>query len=427
MKTLYLDCSMGAAGDMLMGALLELHPNPDSFIQNLNSMLKDHAEVFASADKKCGICGTHVSVRVHGEEESADHHHHHSEEAHHVHHEDDHIHEEHAHHHEHPGHPEHEHSHDDHHHDHHHTHISDIDALIASMPLPEKVRQDAQAVYRVIAQAESEVHGMPMEDVHFHEVGTMDALADVLGVCMLMHELAPEQIMASPVNVGSGTVHCAHGVLPVPAPATERILRSVPVFSGEIRSELCTPTGAALLKHFVQQFRSMPVLTIEKAGYGTGTKDFSAANVVRALLGTTEEQGETILELQCNIDDMTGEELSFAFDELLRLGALDVTFIPIQMKKNRPGIMMTCMCRESQKEQMLQCMFRNTTTNGIREYQCTRHRLSYSIRTEETPFGTLHVKQAEGYGVSRSKAEYNDLVQLAKELGLSLLELKKQL
>lgn len=201
------------------------------------------------------------------------------------------------------------------------------------MPLADEVRDNAKAVYTLIAEAESRVHGHPIENIHFHEVGSLDALADVLSVCELMHELAPDKVLASPVNVGSGFVKCTHGVLPVPTPATELILRGVPIYSGEIKSELCTPTGAALLKHFAEDFVPLPVLRVEYVAYGTGKKNFETANVVRVLLGETEGECEQIIELACNLDDMTPEELGFAMEELFRLGTLDVYFTSIGMKK----------------------------------------------------------------------------------------------
>lgn len=266
MKTLYLECNMGAAGDMLTAALLELHPNPEDFLSRLNALQIPGVQVVAEPATKCGINGTHVSVTVNGEEEVS---------------EDVHEHEhEHEHHHDHDHHHHHH-----HHHGHHHAGMHDIEHIISHLELPEEVRQDVLAVYGLIAEAESHAHGKPVEEIHFHEVGTMDAIADVTAVCMLIHELAPEQIIVSPVHVGSGQVRCAHGILPVPAPATAHILRGVPTYGGSIRGELCTPTGAALLKHFADRFGNMPVLTVEKIGYGMGKKDFEAANCVRTMWG----------------------------------------------------------------------------------------------------------------------------------------------
>ena len=388
MKTLYFDCSMGAAGDMLTGALLELYPDKDGFIARMNSILAGRAVMSAAPDVKCGVTGTHVTVLIDGEEEheGAEYRHHH-----------------------------------------HHTCISEIIGFISSADVPEKVRRDAVNVYRIIAGAEGHVHGRPVENVHFHEVGSIDALADVLSVCLLMYLLAPERVCASPVNVGGGTVKCAHGVLPVPAPATEYILRGIPVYSGEIKSELCTPTGAALLQYFVSDFGPMPAMRVTAAGYGTGTRDFKVLNAVRVLMGETQEQSAEVLELSCNIDDMSAEELGFAMDELLSAGSLDVWFTAIGMKKCRPATMLSCLCREDQREAIVRCIFKNTTTLGVRERSCRRHTLERSSYVKDGPDGPVSFKCAEGWGVRREKPEYEDMAKIARETGRSLLDIKKKL
>lgn len=293
------------------------------------------------------------------------------------------------------------------------------------MPLADEVRDNAKAVYTLIAEAESRVHGHPIENIYFHEVGSLDAPADVLSVCELMHELAPDKVLTSPVNVGSGFVKCTHGVLPVPTPATELILRGVPIYLGEIKSKLCTPTGAALLKHFVEDFVPLPVLRVEYVAYGTGKKNFETANVVRVLLGETEGECEQIIELPCNLDDMTPEELGFAMEELFRLGALDVYFTSIGMKKSRSGVMLTCMCRVQQRDEMLRCLFKHTTTLGVREYVCNRYSLTRSIDTVQTEYGAVRIKKAEGYGIKRSKPEYDDLAKLARENDTTIAEIRK--
>lgn len=387
MKTLYFDCSMGASGDMLAGALLELYSDTDGFIARMNSILAGRAVMSAAPDVKCGVTGTHVTVLINGEEEheGAEYHHHHR-----------------------------------------HTGISEIIGFISSADVPEKVRRDAVNVYRIIAGAEGHVHGRPIENVHFHEVGSIDALADVLSVCLLMYLLAPERVCASPVNVGGGTVKCAHGVLPVPAPATEYILRGIPVYSGDIKSELCTPTGAALLRYFVSDFGSMPAMRVSAAGYGTGTRDFKVLNAVRVLMGEAQEQSSGVLELCCNIDDMSAEELGFAMDELLSAGALDVWFTAIGMKKCRPATMLSCLCREDQREAIVRCIFKNTTTLGVREKSCRRHTLERSSYVKDGPDGPVSFKRAEGWGVLREKPEYEDMAKIARETGKSLLEIKKE-
>ena len=233
--------------------------------------------------------------------------------------------------------------------------------------------------------------------------------------------------MASPVHVGCGQVRCAHGILPVPAPATAFILQGVPTYGGAVQGELCTPTGAALLKHFAQSFGPSPVMRVEKIGYGMGKKDFEAANCVRAMLGQTQEGRETIVELCCNLDDMTPEALGFAQERLWEAGALDVYTTAVGMKKNRPGVLLTCMCREEDREELLSLLFAHTTTLGVRENLCNRYTLSRSQRTEETPYGPVRVKSASGWGIGREKPEYEDLAKIAREQGMTLSQVEKLL
>ena len=378
MRTIYLDCGMGAAGDMLTAALLELMPNQDAFVEELNGLGIPGIRFTAEKCEKCGILGTHMKVTVLGEEE------------------------------------------DDHHH--HHGHLADIRGIVSGLPLPTMVKLDILAVYEEIAQAESHVHGVPVEHIHFHEVGTMDAIADVTAVCLLLHRLAPDKIIASPVHVGSGQVRCAHGILPVPAPATAYLLRGIPIYGGSIDGELCTPTGAALLKHFATEFGQMPVMKVQAIGYGMGKKDFPRANCVRALLGETEAPIDAIVELRCNVDDMTGEAIGFALEQLLGSGALDAFTVPVGMKKSRPGVLITVLCREEKKEAMVHLLLKHTTTLGVREFPCRRYALSRTMEVVNTPFGPVRKKVSSGYGVRREKLEYDDLAKIAKEQNISLAE-----
>lgn len=400
MRILYLDCSMGAAGDMLMAALYELLDDKQTFLDTMRGLGLPGIEISADPAVKCGITGTHMKVLVRGSEELDALH--------------DHLHE-HAH----------EHSHDHEHH--HHTGLHEIEHLLSHLDLPQTVRDDALAVYRRIAEAESKVHGRPVDQIHFHEVGTLDALADVVGVCLLMHLLAPEKVYASSVHVGSGQVRCAHGILPVPAPATALLLSGVPIYGGAIQGELCTPTGAALLTHFVTKFGELPAMRLLKSGYGMGTKDFPAANCVRAMLGEQDAPAEEILELSCNLDDCTGEAIGFAMERLLDAGALDVYWTSVGMKKNRPGILLTCMCRPLDREKMVELLFRHTTTLGVRESAFRRYTLSRESKTIQTPDGDIRVKVSTGYGVTREKPEFDDLAKIARETGKSLSELQRSI
>ena len=472
MKTLYFDCGMGAAGDMLMASLYEICPDKAGFLKTMNAMGLPGLSVEAEPAVKCGITGTHMKVTIHGEEEESvdvdlqGHVHDHAEQHDHDHHEhchdhdkeagNHHHHEAEVHHHEmaadmadnthihaydHDHQPDHDH-HDEHdfhhththeethteehsgHPHHHHTSMAGISHIIEHLNLPDEVKKDVVAVYHLIAEAESHVHGKTVEEIHFHEVGTADAIADIAGVCLLMHMIAPQKVIASPIHVGSGNVRCAHGILPVPAPATAFILQGLPIYSGVIKGELCTPTGAALLKHFVTEFKEMPVMRTLAIGYGMGKKDFERANCVRVLLGETEETGSEVAELSCNLDDMTPEALGFVQEILFAAGALEVYTIPIGMKKSRPGILLTCMCRCNDKEKMVSLIFKHTTTLGIRESISKRYTLTRTMKEHETPYGVVREKVSEGYGVVRGKLEYEDLAKIAREQGMSLEEVK---
>lgn len=400
MKTLYIDCSMGAAGDMLTAALLELMDSADEFLHELNHIGLHGVTVTREPSVKCGITGTHIHVSIGGVEE------------------DEHLHDHHHHAHDHHAH-DHEH---EHHHHHEHSGIHEIEHRVSHLNIPEEVRKDVLAVYGLIAEAESHAHGVPISDIHFHEVGTMDALADITAVCLLMHKLHIDRVVASPVHVGSGQVKCAHGILPVPAPATAYILRDVPIYGGEIRGELCTPTGAALLKHFVSEFSAMPPMRVQKIGYGMGKKDFPAANCVRCLLGEGQDCADSVYELQCNLDDMTGEEIGFAMDELYTGGALEVFTTAVGTKKNRPAVLLTVLCKTEDKQRMTDLIFKHTTTLGVREIEKRRTLLQRSFAQVQTPYGEVRRKTSTGYGVQRAKYEFDDLARIAREQNISLRE-----
>lgn len=426
MKVLHLDLGMGAAGDMLAAALYELLPaaKRDEFIQKMNCAGLRGVSISAEQSVKCGIVGTHFKVNVDGEEEhSHDHDHQHAHDHHHDH--------EHGHHHEHDHnhHHEHHHDHTDAHGHHHHSGLHDIEHVIfGHLPFSDKVKSDAAAVFKIIAEAESEVHGAPIDQIHFHEVGTMDAVADVVAVSLLIEMISPDKITATPVHVGSGHVHCAHGVLPVPAPATARILRGVPIYGGSILGELCTPTGAALLKHFVSSFGAMSVMSPICDGYGMGTKDFEAANCVRATLGETADSGgDMVVEMSCCVDDMTPEEIGFAIERIYKAGALEVYTVPVGMKKCRPGAMICVLCRPAERESVAASVFRHTTTIGLRERETRRLVMTRLLDTVRTPHGDVRVKRSSGFGADRSKYEFDDLAEIARNKDMSLYEVRAEI
>lgn len=389
MKILYIECSMGVAGDMLMGALYELLNDEDrkKFTDKMNSLGIEGLHVEAVPSVKCGINGTHMNVTIDGHEELESHH---SE-----------------------------------HHHHHGASMHDIRHVIDAAGISENVKKNAVEVYECIAQAESRVHGKSADKIHFHEVGSKDAMADVIGCCILIDIIGADRIVVSPVTTGFGNVRCAHGILPVPAPATALILNDVPLRAGSIEGELCTPTGAALVKHYADEFGNMPQMTVSRIGYGMGTKDFAAANCVRVFVGIQATRtAKTIVQLCCNIDDMTAEELGYAAELLIDEGALDVYTTAIGMKKSRPGTLLTVMCREEDRERIAGLIFRNTTTLGMRVYHCERMILERSEKTLHTEFGDVRCKEASGYGVVRSKLEYDDVRRLAKSSGRSIREIR---
>ena len=391
MKTLYLDCNMGAAGDMLTAALLELIPNREEFVKKLNNIGLPGIEYIPEPSTKCGILGTHMTVKVYGEEEGSE-----------------------------------SHEHDGHSHEHHR--IKDIEHIVEDhLDIPASVKEDVLKVFSLIAEAESKVHGSPVSEIHFHEVGTMDAVADVTAVCMLIHEIAPERIIASPVNTGSGYVKCAHGILPVPAPATALLLEGIPSYSDGTKTELCTPTGAALLKYFVKEFSERPVMISNAIGYGMGKKDLEKANCVRAFLGETEEKTDVITELMCTVDDMTAEMASFAAQKILEGGAYDVYTVPVSMKKGRTGLLFVALCKPEDQLKIAQIIFKHTTTIGIRRHNLDRFILDRSIEKIDTPYGIIRRKDSKGYGVTRSKYEYDDLSRIADEKGISISDILKEL
>ena len=311
------------------------------------------------------------------------------------------------------------------------------------------MRANAGQVYDAIAGAEAKAHGCPVEQVHFHEVGALDAVADVTGVCYAIYLLKPERIVASPVHVGSGTVRCAHGIMPVPAPATANLLADVPMYGGSIRGELCTPTGAALLVHFADSFGDMPVMSKTSVGIGVGTKEFEQANCVRVFLGEaqsmketdeTETAGETtekqfkgaaagngrIAELVCNIDDMTPEALAFATARLIELGALDAYTVAGTMKKGRPGWELTVLCETDRTDETAKNIMRETTTNGVRVRICEKYFLTPGIERIHTERGKVRIKTAEGFGIRHEKPEYEDTAACARKAQIPYREAYEQ-
>ena len=380
MRTIYIDCRMGAAGDMLAAALLELQPDRAAALSKINALGLAGVSVAAAPAVRAGMAGTRVEVSIHGKTEG--HHHHHHEESRH----------------------------------HHHASPAEIDAIIAGLNASDAVKEHVRGVYRLIAEAEAQAHGRPVAEIHFHEVGALDAVCDIASVALLLESLGPARVLASVPETGGGFVHCAHGILPVPAPATVNILRGIAFSSGAADCELLTPTGAALLRHFAAGFGPMPTMAVERVGVGCGSRELEGrANVVRAFLGeTADAANDRIVELKANVDDMTGEDLAFACDRLRAAGARDVALVPTLMKKGRPGQLLIVLAAEADADALAAAILRETTTFGVRRTDCARYALSR--RTEEGDDG-VSVKFGNGYGIVKSKREFSDRAERAERVG----------
>ncbi len=369
-----------------MSALWELVDDKSAVLEKINSIGLPFTNISFENSEACGISGTRARVVIDGEEESETVHAHHN-----------HI----------------------------HRKLSDVNIVIDSLNVSDVIKEKAKEVYHIVAEAEGKVHNADVSMVHFHELGMLDAVADIVICCFLIDNLKADKIVVSPINVGNGTVKCAHGILPVPAPATAEILKGIPYYKSGINSELCTPTGAAIIKAYDCEFSEMPLMTVEKVGYGIGRREFEQANCVRVFLGESENNPvDEISELICNIDDMTAEETAFAVEMLFDAGAVDVYTQPAYMKKSRIGTVLTVLCRKEDKSDIIKLIFKYTSTIGIREHICNRYVLDRKTDEINTPFGTVCAKTSAGYGVTKTKYEYEDLRRLARENNMSLRQIR---
>lgn len=375
MKKVYFECNMGAAGDMLCGALLDtVDKNKRAeIVEKINSVGFPNAKISAVDDVKRGLVGTKFNVYVTAQNA------------------------------------------------HSHTSISEVFEIINTLNFEECVKNDAKSIYKIIADAESAAHGISVADVHLHEVGMIDAIVDVVSFCFIKKELEIDKIYASPITVGYGSVKTAHGIMNVPAPATAAILADVPIKGGDIEDELCTPTGAAILKYFCTDFSVLGDFEYDCVGVGNGTKDFERANCVRAFVGNCDS--DDVCELRCQIDDMTGEEMGYAINKLLALGALDAYVQNIVMKKSRPAFLLTVIVNRIDKSLFIRQIFKHTTTLGVRILECERYRLSREIKEHEK----VRVKRSSGFGTEKIKIEYDDIAEFADENNLSFFKAREQL
>lgn len=388
MKILYYDCFSGISGDMNIGAMIDLGVDKEYLLKELNKLnISDEFEIKISKDSRKGICGTKFDVILKSHE-------HHDENEHH--HEDGH---------------------------HHGRNIKDIYSIINSSTLNENIKKISMDIFMKVAEAESKVHGKPMDEVHFHEVGAVDSIVDIVGAAICMDYLKPDIVISSRVELGGGFVKCAHGIIPVPAPATCEILKNIPVTSGRVLYETTTPTGAAILKTFCSRYSDNKNFSIKKVGYGIGTRDTDISNVLRVFIGESEEhkKDDEVYVLETNIDDMNPEIYGYIYDKLFEKGALDVFMTQIIMKKERPGIKLTVICRRDDIKAVQEFILKETTTMGVRKYKTVRAILDRKINSVKTKYGDIKVKEGcYGGKVIKSKPEYDDCRKAADKYNVSI-------
>jgi uncharacterized protein (TIGR00299 family) protein len=410
-RTLYLDCFAGASGDMLVGAMLDCGLDFDLLRSELLKLGVEGYELSLRRVDRSGISAAKFDVHLTGELHSHGHHHNH-----------EHSHGEHSH-----G----EHSHGEHSHGHrrqsHHRSLSEIKRIISSSNLSELVKGRAQAIFQRIGEAEAKIHNVPIETVHFHEVGAIDSIVDVVGACVAFDALEIGRIISSPLHVGSGTFQCAHGTYPVPGPATAELLKGVPIYSKDVEGELVTPTGAAIISSLAESYGPMPMMKIEKIGYGAGTRDYPKfPNALRAIIGEMEEDADltpaTVTVIEANIDDLNAQVFGYLMEKALAAGALDIFYTPAQMKKNRPGVLLTLLCTPPDRERMCDLIFRETTTLGVRYRNERREILTREFVTVETEYGPIKVKvsRARDGRVMNASPEFEDCRIAAEKSGVGL-------
>ena len=399
MKTLYFDCSSGISGNMTLGALLEIIGDDNFLLEELKKLNVDGYRIEISNKVKNGITGKYVDVILVEEHE---------------HHHDEHTH-------------EHEHEHDHEHHHHEHRNLNDVNEIIDKSSIDEKSKDLAKRIFLRVAKAESKVHNKPLEEVHFHEVGAIDSIVDIVGTAILINKINPDKIISSIVNDGYGFIECAHGTMPVPVPATTEIFASsnVKFRQIDVDTELVTPTGAAIIAELAEDFTTLPAMVTRKIGWGAGYKDLSIPNVLKVYLGDMEDPCENFIVMETNIDDCSGEILGHTEELLFKNGALDVFFTPIFMKKNRPAYRMTVACRREDMLNLQKIIFRETTTIVIRYRSEYRTELERENVEMETKYGKIRVKKVRNNGETYVYPEYESLKEVASKNNIPLKELYK--
>lgn len=376
---LYFDCFSGISGDMTLGALLDLGIDQGQLLQQLDSLGINGYQLAITRKQHNGITGTDFDVVL-----TTSHHHPHS-----------------------------------------HRSLADIEHLIEQSRIDENAKLLAKKIFNTLGAAEAKIHNKPLAEIQFHEVGAIDSIIDIVGTAICLSLLQPDKIISSPLHLGSGTITCAHGVLPVPAPATADILAGIPVYATEVKGELVTPTGAAIIKNIADEFSPLPAFIIEKTGYGTGKKQFAIPNLLRVFWGNdtsaNDRLEQDLLLLETNIDDMNPEIYTYLLPLLLEKGALDAYLTQILMKKGRPGILLSILCEPAQAFTLESIVFNETSTLGIRKTRLGRTSLNRKIITVETEFGPIRIKAAFQNGTLLKMApEFEDCKKIAETSGLPL-------
>ena len=374
MRTLYFDCFAGASGDMILGALVAAGVEQRLLMDQLALLGVEGYEIeFAIVDRS-GISATHARVKTRTERA--------------------------------------------------HRHLKDILKIINDSRLDQQIKDRATNVFALLAQAEAKVHNQPVEKVHFHEVGALDAIIDVVGAAIAFELLGIERFVSSPIHVGSGFVEMEHGRFPVPPPAVAELLANAPIYATDIKGELVTPTGAAIIASMCTEYGPIPKLKLERTGYGAGTREYEKfPNVLRVFIGEEESNAaeEPLVMLDTNIDDMSPEVFGHVMDRALESGALDCYFTPVQMKKNRPGVLLSVLCRPSDREKMMTMLFTETTTLGVRSYEVSRRALERESVQVDTPYGPIDVKVARlNRQIIKAMPEYEQCRQAAREADVPL-------
>jgi uncharacterized protein (TIGR00299 family) protein len=379
MKTLYFDCFAGASGDMILGALVGAGVEPRALIDQLKLLKLGGWEIDFERVDRSGISATYAKVKTA--------------------------------------------------HEHAHRHLKDILKIIDESGSNQKVKDRAALIFSKLAEAEAHVHNLPVEKIHFHEVGALDAILDVCGAAIGFDLLGIEQFISSPLRVGFGMTDMAHGRFPIPPPAVAELLKGTPIYAGEIEGEFLTPTGAAIISTLCDRFESLPAMHISATGYGAGTRNPKGfPNALRILIGESQAIGiaadERLLMIETNIDDMSPQLFGHVMDRAFELGALDCYFTPVQMKKNRPGMLLSILCHPNEREKFLQMLFAETTTIGARSYEVDRRALPRETVRVQTKFGAIDVKVVHSNGDVKAMPEFEQCRSVARESGAALREVQ---